>query len=276
MPDVQGLLCMLTDQIDKELLDAAPHLDVISQMAVGVDNIDVAECERRGIALGHTPGVLTETVADTAFALLAAIVRRLPEGEKVVREGRWGPWTPSFMNGRDLHGTSLGIVGMGRIGRALVRRAKGFDMEIAYSSPRAATDVEGEHLSLPDVLVRSDHVVLCVPLTPSTTGLIGEEELRLLGGSSYLVNISRGPVVDTDALVSALEAGLIAGAALDVTDPEPLPPDHPLLRRPNCLVVPHIASSSLRTRRAMATLAVANLVAGLEHRSMPARYRSGA
>ena len=270
--DAAGLLCMLTDAIDAELLDAAPGLRVVSQMAVGVDNIDVAECARRGIVVGHTPGVLTETVADTAFALLGAIVRRLPEGEREVREGRWGPWEPFHLTGGDLHGTVLGIVGMGRIGRAVAVRARGFHMEVIYASPRRAEGVEAEHLPLPELLARADHVVLCAALTEETRGMIGEVELRAMGPGSYLVNVARGPLVVTDALVRALAEGWIAGAALDVTDPEPLPPDHPLLGFPNCLVVPHIGSASTKTRTAMAALAVENLVAGLRGEALPAQY----
>ena len=272
--DLEGLLCMLTDVIDASLLDEAPDLEVVSQMAVGVDNIDVDECEERGIRIGHTPEVLTETVADTAFALLASIVRRLPEGEKVVRNGQWGPWSPTFLNGRDLHGTTMGIVGMGRIGPALTRRCRGFDMEVVYTSRSAAPDVVGERLDLPALLRRADHVVICVSLNTETVRLIGRRELEMMKDSAYLVNVSRGPVVDTDALVDALQQGVIAGAALDVTDPEPLPADHALLDFDNCLVVPHIASSSYGTREAMARLAVDNLVAGLEGREMPARYHS--
>lgn len=270
---VSGLLCMLTDRVDGQLLDQAPALKVVSQMAVGVDNVDVAACVARGIALGHTPDVLTETVADSAFALLAAVVRRLPEGEREVRSGRWGPWDPFHLAGGDLHGTVLGIVGMGRIGAAVARRARGFDMEVLYSSPRPMTG-EDEHVSLDVLLSRADHVILCTRLDESTRGLIGAAQLAAMKPSAYLVNVSRGPVVDTDALVAALAGGRIAGAALDVTDPEPLPAGHPLLQLDNCLVVPHIASASIRTRTAMATLAIDNLIAGVEGRDLPARYPS--
>jgi glyoxylate reductase len=271
--DIEGLLCMLTDTIDEAVLAAAQNLEVVSQMAVGVDNIDVAACEMRGVVIGHTPGVLTETVADTAFALLASIVRRLPEGEQVVRRGEWGPWSPSFLNGRDLHGTMLGIIGMGRIGNAVARRAGGFDMEIVYTSPRESSEVEARRVPLVDLLEGADHVVISVALNHETHRLIGRKEFTLMKSSAYLVNVSRGSVVDTEALVDALTAEEIAGAALDVTDPEPLPPDHPLLELPNCLVVPHIGSSSLKTREAMARLAVDNLVAGLTGDRLPARYR---
>jgi glyoxylate reductase len=269
--DTRGLLCMLTDPIDRDLLDRAPGLEVVSQMAVGVDNIDVEACRERGIVVGHTPDVLTETVADTAFALLAAIARRLPEGDREVRDGEWGPWEIFHLAGGDLHETTLGIVGLGRIGRALARRARGFDMEIIYTSNHAE-EVDAERVELSELLERGDHVVLCVPLDESTRGLISTEELARMKATAYLVNVARGPVVDTEALVAALAGGQIAGAALDVTDPEPLPGDHPLLGLENCLVVPHIASASVRTRRAMSSLAVDNLVAGLRGEPLPACY----
>lgn len=268
---VRGLLCMLTDTIDADLLDVAPDLEVISQMAVGVDNIDVAACRERGIAIGHTPDVLTETVADSAFALLASIVRRLPEGDREVRAGEWGPWDPFHLAGGDLHRMTLGIVGMGRIGRAVARRARGFDMSLVYTSP-SEVDVDAERLELADLLRDADHVVLCVRLDETTEGLISVDELAAMKQTAYLVNVARGPVVDTDALVEALAAGEIAGAALDVTDPEPLPGDHPLLAFDNCLVVPHIASASVNTRMRMSQLAVENLLAGLRSEQMPASY----
>lgn len=269
--NVRGLLCMLTDQIDEDLLDDAPRLEVVSQMAVGVDNIDLEACERRGIVIGHTPDVLTETVADTAFALLAAVVRRLPEGEREVRAGEWGPWEVFHLAGGDLHGTVLGIVGMGRIGRAIARRAGGFDMEVIYSSP-SSKDVAAERVELDELLRRSDHVVLSTSLNDETRGLIGAEALAMMKPTAYLVNVARGPVVVTAALIDALESGRIAGAALDVTDPEPLPGDHPLLGFENCLVVPHIASASVSTRNAMASLAIDNLLAGIRGEPLPARY----
>lgn len=271
---VRGLLSMLTDRIDAELLDGAPRLGVVSQMAVGVDNIDIGACEARGIVVGHTPEVLTETVADSAFALLAAIVRRLPEGEREVRSGEWGAWEIFHLAGGDLFQTTLGIVGMGRIGRAVARRAAGFDMEVIYASPHEA-DVDAERVALEELLERADHVVLCTSLDDTTRGLISSDELERMKPTAYLVNVARGPVVDTEALVTALHDGHIAGAALDVTDPEPLPGDHPLLGFDNCLVVPHIASASVRTRRAMSSLAVDNLIAGMSGDALPARYRTG-
>jgi lactate dehydrogenase-like 2-hydroxyacid dehydrogenase len=267
----RGLLTMLTDRIDAALLEKAASLEVISQMAVGVDNIDIPACEAHGVAVGHTPDVLTGTVADTAWALLGAVVRRLPEGEREVRAGEWGPWEVFHLAGGDLHETVLGIVGMGRIGRAVARRGSGFDMEVIYASPHRA-EIDACHVELDHLLRRADHVILCPRLDESTRGLIGAEQLGMMKSSAYLINVSRGQVIDTDALVAALESGRIAGAGLDVTDPEPLPADHPLLRFENCLVVPHIASASLRTRHAMASLAIDNLLAGLEGAPMPARY----
>jgi lactate dehydrogenase-like 2-hydroxyacid dehydrogenase len=265
-----GWLSMLTDTIDEDLLEGLPALRVISQMSVGVDNIDVAACRRRGILVGHTPDVLTETVADTAFALMAAAVRRLPEGERVVRSGEWGPWDPWHFLGGDLHRSKLGIVGMGRIGQAITRRAVGFEMDVAYVSPSPKPGSGAVQMELADLLRFADVVIIAAPLTEATRGLIGSAELTAMGEGAILVNIARGPLVDTDALVEALASGVIGGAALDVTDPEPLPSDHPLLSLPNCLVVPHIGSASVRARRAMAGLAVDNLVAGLSGLPMPA------
>lgn len=267
-----GLLSMLTDAIDSRLLQSAPRLRVVSQMAVGLDNVDLASCRSRGIRVGHTPGVLTETVADTAFALMAALVRRLPEGERVVREGRWGPWSPFGLAGGDLHRRTIGVVGMGRLGTAVARRASGFDMTVLYASPRA-TGHPARRVDLGPLLESSDIVMLCAPLTPETRGMIGRQQLEMMGGDSYLINVARGQLVVTDDLVTALASGVIAGAALDVTDPEPLPAGHALLALDNCLVVPHIGSASVATRRAMAGLAVANLVAGLTGERMPAEAR---
>ena len=272
---VRGLLCMLTDRIDSDLLDNAPNLRVVSQMAVGVDNIDLEACARAGVTVGHTPDVLTETVADSAWALLASIVRRLPEGEREVRAGDWGPWEVFHLAGGDLHRTTIGIVGMGRIGQAVARRAAGFDMEVIYASLRPVPGSDARRVELEELLDRSDHVIICTRLDDSTRGLIGADELARMRRTAYLVNIARGPIVDTDALVSALRKGEIAGAGLDVTDPEPLPGDHPLLELDNCLVVPHIGSASVRTRTEMARLAIENLIAGLEGRNLPARFPTG-
>lgn len=265
-----GWLSMLSDTIDVELLDSAPELRVISQMSVGVDNIDVVACRDHGVTVGHTPDVLTETTADTAFALIAAAVRRLPEGEAIVKTGAWGPWDPWHFLSGDLHGSTLGIVGMGRIGQAIARRARGFDMEVLYTSRSPKEVPEATRVGLPELLQKSDVVVVAVALDEDTRGMIGPAELALMKETAFLVNVARGPIVDTESLVEALADGAIGGAALDVTDPEPLPPDHPLLDFPNCLVVPHIGSATVPARRSMAALAVANLVAYLHREPMPA------
>lgn len=271
----EGLLSMLVDEIDEALLGSAPALRVISQMSVGLDNLDITACRRRGIRIGHTPDVLTETVADTAFALIGSVVRRLPEGAAIVRESRWGVWDPWAMLGGDLFGSTLGIIGMGRIGQAIARRATGFEMKVLFVS-RGDREVPGTtRVALDELLQRSDVVVVSAPLTEETRHLIGARELAAMGPDAFLVNVARGGLVDTDALVEALRSGSIGGAALDVTEPEPLPRGHPLLSMANCLVVPHIGSASVRARRAMATLAVENLIAGLAGAPMPAEHLPG-
>jgi lactate dehydrogenase-like 2-hydroxyacid dehydrogenase len=267
-----GLLSMLVDTIDVELLDGAPLLRVISQMSVGLDNVDVGACAERGIRIGHTPDVLTETVADTAFALMAAVVRQLPQGAEIVKEDRWGIWDPWANLGGDLHGSTLGIIGMGRIGQAIARRAAGFAMKVVYSSPSDKNIAHARHVSLSQLLDESDLVVLSTPLSSETRHLIGAPQLEAMKPTAYLINIARGGLVDTDALVAALQGGVIGGAALDVTEPEPLPPGHPLLAIDNCLIVPHIGSASIGTRRGMARLAVENLIAGLSGDQMPAEF----
>lgn len=269
-----GLFCMLTDAVDAGLLEAAPRLRVVSQMAVGVDNIDLAACTARRIPVGHTPDVLTETTADTAMALLLASVRRIVEGATFVRDGHWRRWEPELLLGGDLSGTTLGIVGLGRIGGAVARRAAGFSVRLSYTGPNRKPELErrlgASYRSFEELLGTSDHIVVTAPLTAATRRLIDGRALSLMKPTATLVNVSRGPLVDTDALLSALQSGRIARAALDVTDPEPLPADHPLLGLPNCLVVPHLGSASVRTRLAMAALAVDNLLAGLAGRPLPA------
>jgi len=265
--DIDGLFCLLTERIDQELLDAAPRLRVVSNMAVGYDNIDVAACTARGIPVGNTPGVLTETTADLAFALLLAAARRLVEGVDYVRAGRWKTWGPMLLMGQDVHGATLGIIGMGRIGQAVARRARGFDMRVLYHNrhpvPDAAAKLGATYVDLDTLLRESDFVSLHVPLTEETYHLIGREELRKMKPTAVLVNTARGGVVDPEALREALREGWIAYAALDVTEPEPIPPDDPLLRLPNCIVVPHIGSASVATRTKMALMAAENLLAGL-------------
>ena len=265
---IDGLFSMLTDRIDADLLDAAPRLDVVSQMSVGVDNIDVEACRARGVRVGHTPDVLTGTVADHAFALLLAVARRLPEGADEVRSGRWGTWDPWHLLGVDVHETTLGIVGMGRVGRAVADRALGFGMDIVYASPRASGHV-GRHVDFDELLGSSDHVVITVPLNGETQGMFDARAFGLMKATATLINVARGPIVDSTALVNALEAGEIFGAGLDVTDPEPIPADHSLVTMPNCLVVPHIASASTRTRHRMAERTVDNLIAALTGAEMP-------
>ena len=270
-----GVLTLLTDKVDDEFLDAAgAQLKVVSNYAVGFDNIDVPAVTRRGIPAGNTPGVLTETTADLAFALLMAAARRLPEGDRYVRAGNWKTWGPLLLLGPDVHGATIGIVGFGRIGQAMAKRARGFGMTVVYHDVhRADAAVEAEHdatfLPLEELLPRSDFVTLHVNLTDQTKGLMNAEKLGWMKPTAVLVNTSRGPVVDGAALASALKAGTIFAAGLDVTDPEPIPMDHPLVGLDNCLIVPHIASASRATRGKMAEMAAANLLAGVRGERLP-------
>ncbi len=272
---IDGLLALLTDRVDDELLDAAgPGLRVVSNYAVGFDNVDVPACTRRGIPVGNTPGVLTETTADLAWTLLMAAARRIAEADRYVRDGRWLTWGPLTLLGPDVHGSTLGIVGFGRIGQAVARRAGGFGMRILYHDVnRVPAELEAEtgavYTPLDDLLAEADFVSLHVNLTPETHHLIDARALGRMRRTAVLVNTSRGPVVDTDALVAALREGTIWAAALDVTDPEPLPVNHPLVALDNCLVVPHIASASRATRGRMAAMAAANLLAGLRRERLP-------
>ena len=271
--DCAGLLCLVTDPIDAEVIEAGKRLRVISQFAVGVDNIDVAAATARGIPVGHTPGVLTDATADMTFALLMAGARRIPEGIEKVRAGEWRTWDPLGLLGAEVWGATLGIVGLGRIGTAVARRARGFGMRILYHDPARKPDLEAElgleHVSLDDLLAQADFVSLHCPLIPETHHLIGEQALRRMKPTAILVNAARGPVVDTDALVRALRRGWIAAAALDVTDPEPLPAGHPLLDLSNCIVVPHLGSATVAARERMATRAAENLLAGLRGERLP-------
>jgi lactate dehydrogenase-like 2-hydroxyacid dehydrogenase len=270
-----GILTLLTDRVDDELLDAAgPQLKVVSNYAVGYDNIDVAACARRGVRVGNTPGVLTETTADLAWALILAAGRRVVEGDRYVHDGRWKTWGPMLLLGSDISGATLGIVGFGRIGQAVARRAAGFGMTVLYSSrSQADPAVEAAHgasfVDLDELLDRSDFVSLHCSLSPDTRGLIGTAALARMKPTAVLVNTSRGPVVDPVALHAALRDGVIAAAGLDVTDPEPIPTDDPLLSLPNCIVVPHIASASGATRGKMAAMAAANLIAGVRGDPLP-------
>ena len=262
-----GALTLLTDVINGEVLDREPQLKVVSNFAVGYDNVDVDACTARGVAVCNTPGVLTETTADHAFALLMAAARRIPESMEYVRAGRWKTWGPTLLLGRDIHSATIGIIGFGRIGKEVARRARGFNMRIlaydTYQDEAAAREFGAEFRPLDDVLRESDFITLHVALTPETRHLIGARELELMKPEAILINAARGPVVDTDALVTALTSGEILAAALDVTDPEPLPADHPLVSLPNAIVVPHTASATVATRDAMATLAARNVLAVL-------------
>ena len=270
-----GILTLLSDRVDEELLEAAgPSLRVVSNYAVGYDNVDVAACARRGIVVGNTPGVLTETTADLAWALMLAARRRVTEGDRFVRGGKWRTWGPNLLLGSDVHGATLGIVGFGRIGQAVARRAVGFGMTVLYTSrTRAPETVEAAHLArfvdLDELLAVSDIVSLHCALTPETRGLIGRRALELMKRSATLVNTARGPVVDQPALYTALRDGVIAAAGLDVTDPEPIALDDPLLSLENCIVVPHIASATHATRGRMAEMAAANLLAGVRGEPLP-------
>lgn len=264
---VDGALTLLTDRIDGPLLDRHPSLRVVSNFAVGYDNVDVDAATKHGVAVCNTPGVLTETTAEMSFALLMAAARRIPEGADYVRDGKWKTWGPLLLLGRNVHGATLGIVGFGRIGSQVARMATGFDMRIlAWDRSPETKDTEGldvEFVDLDTLLEESDFVSLHVALAPETYHLIGEREFGLMKKTAILINAARGPVVDTDALVAALRDGEIFAAGLDVTDPEPLPADHPLVSLPNCTVVPHIASATVATRDDMATLAARNLLAVL-------------
>lgn len=268
----EGLLTLLSDPIDATLIAAAPQLRVISQYAVGYDNIDVAAATARGIPVGNTPDVLTDATADFAFALLMAAARRIPEGMDNVRQGAWQTWGPKTLLGQDVWGATLGIIGLGRIGQAMARRGKGFAMRVLFTDPHCKAEgaaLGAECVSLETLLAEADFVSLHCPLTPQTRGLIGARELRLMKATAILINTARGAVIQQDALVQALQEGWIGGAALDVTDPEPLPPTHPLVGLPNCLITPHIASATVTARDQMARIAAENLLAGLRGERLP-------
>ena len=272
---IDGLLALLTDRVDDELLDAAgPNLRVVSNMAVGTDNVNVAACTVRGVAVGNTPGVLTESTADLAFALLMAVARRLPEGEALVRNDAWRTWDPLLLLGRDISGATLGIVGFGRIGQAVAVRARGFGMRILYhqrhrADPEVEASTGATFAGGDELLAEADFVSLHVSLSASTRHLIDAVALARMKPGAILVNTSRGPVVDQVALAQALLSGHLAGAGLDVTDPEPMRADDPLLAIPSCLVVPHVGSATQRTRDRMAEKAARNLLAGLRGEPLP-------
>jgi len=271
--EVEGLLSLLTDKVDAELMDKAKKLKVVSNCAVGFDNIDVPEATRRGIIVGNTPGVLTDTTADFAFALLMAAARRVVEGDRVVRAGKWKTWGPMILLGQDVHNATLGIVGFGRIGYAVAKRAQGFGMKILYSdvvrNKQAESELGIQYVDMDRLLAESDFITVHTNLTPETHHLIGQKQFEKMKPTAILVNTSRGPIVDNMALCDALRAKKIAYAALDVTEPEPIPVDHPLLTLDNVIIVPHIASASVATRTKMGLMAAENLIAGLKGEMPP-------
>lgn len=276
-----AVLSMVTDRFDRAMIRALPQLRVISNLAVGVDNIDLAAATRAGVAVGHTPSILTETTADLAFALLMAAARRVAEGDRYVRGGRWRTWGPNVMLGRDVHGATLGIVGWGAIGQATARRAAGFAMRVLYlPSPHAARTRSGrrasksktidpsapEPVSLERLLAESDFVSLHLPLTTATRHMIGAAEFAMMKRTAILINTARGAIVEREALICALQSGRLSGAGLDVTDPEPIGANDPLIKLPNVIITPHIGSASHATRLKMAELAVDNLIDVFEGR----------
>lgn len=271
--DVDGLVALLTDKVDVALMDHAPKLRVVSNCAVGFDNIDVPAATQRGIAVGNTPGVLTETTADFAFTLLMSAARRVVEGDRYTRAGKWKTWGLTLLLGQDVYGATLGLVGLGRIGAAMAKRAKGFEMRVLYYDPYRRQDLEQQlgitYADLDTVVREADFLSVHTPLTPETQHLVNTDLLRKMKQTAILVNTSRGPVVDQSALYVALRDGMIAGAALDVTDPEPIALNDPLLTLENCIVAPHIASASVTTRTKMATMAAENLLAGLRGAKLP-------
>ncbi len=271
--DADGLVTLLTDRVDAELLDHAPRLRIVSNYAVGYDNFDLRAATARDVMMTNTPGVLTETTADLAFALLMAVARRIVESVDFVKRGQWKTWGPQLLLGQDIHGATLGLVGLGRIGLSMARRAKGFDMQVLYSDVARNEAAERElgltFVDLETLLRQSDFVSLHVPLTPATRHMLNRESLKLMKPTAVLINTARGAVVDEEALYHALKSHHLAGAGLDVTDPEPMELSNKLLSLENVVVVPHIASASVKTRTRMAVMAAENMVAGLSGRRPP-------
>lgn len=271
---VNGLLCLLTDRIDRHLLEGGMSLRAISQMAVGYDNIDIGAATARGIPVGHTPGVLTDATADLTWGLLMVAARRIVEADRFVRAGKWQTWEPDLLLGPNIAGATLGIIGFGRIGQAMARRAKGFDMRVLYTS-RHRCDLELEQklgvefTNFETLLQLSDFVTIHTPLSPETDSLFEENQFALMKKSAILINTSRGAIINPNALYKALSSGEIAGAAIDVTEPEPIPTDSPLLTLDNLIITPHIGSASLQTREKMASMAIDNLIAGLKGERLP-------
>nr|WP_106779553.1 D-glycerate dehydrogenase [Lysinibacillus timonensis] len=265
--DIDGLFCMLTDSINKELMQKAPKLKVISNLAVGYNNIDVEEATKRGIMVTNTPDVLTETTADLTFALLMATARRLVEASDFLRDGQWKTWSPMLLTGQDIYGATLGVIGMGRIGEAVVRRAKGFNMNVIYHNRNRKMSIEEElgvtYEAFEDLLQKSDFIVIMTPLTPETKNLINGKHFKLMKQNAILINTARGGVVNETDLYEALKNGDIWAAGLDVFEQEPVSLDHPLLTLPNVVTLPHIGSASITTRIKMAELVATNIIMAL-------------
>ena len=273
--DCDGVVTMLTDKMDAAAIERLTKLKVISNMAVGYDNIDIKAATQRGIVVGYTPGVLTETTADLAFALLMAAARRIVEADNYTRQGKWKTWGPMLLQGQDIYRATLGIIGLGRIGAAVARRARGFDMRVLYfsrtrRSPREEKEMGIEYVShVSDLLAMSDFISIHVPLTADTKNMIGKVEFSMMKPNAVFVNTSRGAVVDQEALYEALKSGRIFAAGIDVTETEPISPDDPLLTLPNIIIPPHIGSSSFATRTKMAMMVADNLLAGLRGKMPP-------
>ncbi len=267
--DIDGLFCNITEKVDAQLLDAGKKLKIVASMSVGFDHIDLDAATKNGILATHTPGVLTEAVADETFGLMLAVARRLVEADVYVREGSWKlKWSPMLLVGRDVYGKTLGIYGLGRIGIAVAKRAKGFGMKIiyydAFRNEEAEKTLGIEFKPKEEVIKEADYLSVHVPLLPETKNSISTEELKMMKRTAFLINTARGGVVDEKALIDALRSGTIAGAALDVFEKEPVDTDNPLLKMKNVVVAPHLASGSIESRTAMAVLAAQNLVAGLK------------
>lgn len=271
--DKDAVLCLLTDKVSSETLDVAKNAKIFANMAVGFDNIDVDECTKRGIIASNTPGVLTDTTADFAFTLLMAAARRIREGHEFVHAGKWETWGPLLLMGQDIHHATLGLIGLGRIGVEMARRGQGFSMRVMYNDVIRREDLEEElgleYADFETVLKESDFVSLHVPYMPATHHLISTEQLSLMKDSAVLINSARGAIVDPQALYVALRSGEIWAAGLDVTEPEPIPMDDPLLTLDNCLIAPHIASASFNTRNDMSELAANNILAALSGKRPP-------
>ena len=273
LSEASGIICLLDDPITAEVINQAPHLKVISNMAVGTDNIDVKTCTIRGIPVGHTPGVLTDGTADLTIALLLSVSRQLAAANQDAREGRWSNWEPTGWLGKDLKDATVGIIGLGKIGSAVAERLWPFGCDLIFTNrsplPEQEIELHARQVELDELLSTSDFICLHVPLTSETKGMINKDAFDKMKTDCILINAARGQIVDSDALLDALEKRRILAAGLDVTDPEPLPPDHPLYQLPNCFITPHIGSATVNTRKVMADITIRNLVAGIQGNRLP-------